>query len=211
MNGRLKDLLRLSGGEWILSFVTRDDPRKLMDKLRDEDVTIEIKKAEKKRSKAANDLMWAMCTDIGNAMRPPIPKEEVYRSAIRDVGAYEPLPVRADAVERFQASWSSKGTGWFAEVIDDSKLPGYKLVFAYYGSSTYTTEEMSRLIDYLGQDMDSMGLPRRMSKEEEERTIAEWRGALLPRGMSKEDEERKIAEWQRASSKTSESATSAEG
>jgi len=43
--------------------------------------------------------------------------------------------------------WSSKGLGWFAEVLDDSKLPGYKKIIAYYGSSVYDTREMSILID----------------------------------------------------------------
>lgn len=189
MKGRLKDLLRLSGGEWLLSFTTRDDPRKIMDKLRDEDVVVEIKKASAKRSKSANDFMWAMCTDIGNAMRPPVPKEEVYRKTIREVGVYEPLPVRADAVERFKLSWASRGVGWFAEVIDDSKLPGYKLVFAYYGTSTYSSEEISRVIESLKDDMENMGLS-------------------IP--LSREDEERMMREWGKASSKTSESATSVE-
>ena len=53
-------------------------------------------------------------------------------------------------------------------MIDDSKLPGYKLVFAYYGSSTYTTESMGRLLDYLVQDAMNMGLKIPTSKEQEE-------------------------------------------
>ena len=176
MIGKLKDLLRLSGGEWLVSFTTRENPGKLFDQIRDSDISVEIKRASKRRSKTANDFCWAMCTDIGNAMRPPLPKEQVYRMAIRDVGEYEPLPIKAEAVERFQTSWSKNGVGWFAEVIDDSKLPGYKLVFAYYGSSTYTTETMSRLIDYLKQDMENMGLQIPLSKAEQERLLEIWGG-----------------------------------
>ena len=113
-------------------------------------------------------MCWAMCADIGNAMRPPLPKEEVYRQAIRDVGEFEPLPIKAEAVETFRQRWAEKGVGWFADVIDDSKLPGYKLVFAYYGSSTYDTATMSRLIDSLVQDARNMGVPIPASKEQEE-------------------------------------------
>ena len=113
-------------------------------------------------------MCWSLCTDIGKALTPPIPKEEVYRKAIRDVGEYEPLPIREDAVETFQRRWASHGTGWFAEVVDNSKLKGYKLVFAYYGSSTYDTSAMSRLIDYLVQDARNMGLPLPATKEQEE-------------------------------------------
>lgn len=101
-------------------------------------------------------------------MIPPVPKEDVYRKAIRDVGEYEPLPIKAEAVDLFQRRWAEKGTGWFADVIDDSKIPGYKLVFAYYGSSTYDTAAMSRLLDYIVQDARNMGLSIPSSKEQEE-------------------------------------------
>ena len=193
MEGRLREPFRLSGGEWLMSFTTRGDAGKIYDMLKDADVDVEIrkhnpkrskdanamcwamillklqiKKHNPKRSKDANSMCWAMCSDIGNALRPPLPKEEVYRRAIREVGEYEPLPIRADAVETFQRRWAAKGTGWFAEVIDDSKLPGYKLVFAYYGSSTYDSATMGRLIDFLVDDARQMGLNIPASKEQEE-------------------------------------------
>ena len=168
MEGRLRELLWLAGGEWVVSFITRENPNKLFNDLKDSDVDVEIKKRNPKRSRDANAMCWAMCHDIGKALRPPLPKEEVYRKAIREVGEYEPLPIKAEAVETFQRRWAAKGTGWFAEVIDDSKLPGYKLVFAYYGSSTYDTAEMSRLIDYLVDDARQMGLSIPASKEQEE-------------------------------------------
>ena len=161
-------MMRGMGGEWIVSFVTQENPVSMFYRLRDHDVSVEIKKATKHRSKDANAFCWSLCTEIGNALQPPIPKEEVYRRAIREVGDYEPLPIREDAVETFRSRWASKGTGWFAEVIDDSKLPGYKLVFAYYGSSTYDTAAMSRLIDYLVDEAKQMDLPIPASKEQEE-------------------------------------------
>ena len=178
MTGKLKEVMRLAGGEWVISFVTRNDPRKTFDRLKDSDVDIEIKKASQPRSKDANAFCWAMCSDIAKAITPPITKEFVYRKAIREVGEYEPLPIRNDAVETFQRRWSEKGTGWFAEVIDDSKLKGYKLVFAYYGSSTYDSAAMSRLIEYLKDEMEQMGLPLKLSKEDEERMLSEWGKAL---------------------------------
>jgi len=168
MEGRLREPLRLSGGEWMVSFTTREDAGKIYDTLKDAPVAVEIKKATRKRSLDANAMCWALCKDIGGALRPPVPKEEVYRKAIREVGEYEPLPIRADAVETFRRRWAAKGVGWFAEVIDDSKIPGYKLVFAYYGSSTYDTARMSKLIDYLADDAKQMGIPIPASKEQEE-------------------------------------------
>lgn len=174
MTGLLSNVLQLAGGQWQISFTTRENPVKWFYRLKDSAVEISIKKWNQKRSKSANDFLWAICTDIGNAIKPPIPKEEVYRRAIRDVGVFEPLPILEEAVERFSRSWSMHGIGWFVDVVDDSKLPGYKKVFAYYGSSTYTTTEMSRLIDYLLQDMRNMELPIPISQAEYERLLKEW-------------------------------------
>ena len=166
MIGRLKDMMRGMDGEWVVSFATHDNPVTMFYRLKDHDVSIEIKKATKQRSKDANAFMWSLCTQIAEAIRST--KEEVYRKAIRDVGRYFPVPVRDDLVEEWQKSWSRNGIGWFAEVTDKSKNKGYTLMFSYCGSSTYTTEEMSRLIDYLIDDMKQMGLPIPATKEQEE-------------------------------------------
>ena len=181
MIGKLKDLFRTQDGEWVVSFTTRADPRPVFDEFTDKDVSVEIKKASKRRSKTANDFCWAMCTDIGNALKPPIPKEEVYRRAIKDVGKFETLHIRADAVDTFRRIWSEHGVGWFTEVVDYSPVPGAKAVFAYYGSSTYDTVEMSRLLELLKQDMVNMGLAIPVSKEEEERLLSQWGKALCRR------------------------------
>ena len=176
MIGKLKDMMRGMDGEWVISFTTRDNPVQTFHRMKDYEVDIEIQKARKARSKDANRFCWALCTMIGNALRPPVPKEEVYRKAIRDVGEYVPLPIKAEAVETFITRWASNGVGWFAEVMDNSKIPGYKLIFAYYGSSTYDTAAMSRVIDYLVDDAEQMKLPVPARKEQEEMLKA-WRGA----------------------------------
>lgn len=172
MTGNLKDMMRGMGGEWIVSFVTHDNPVSMFYRLKDHEVSIEIKRTTKARSLDANAFMWKLCTEIANAIRST--KEEVYRKAIRDVGKYFPVPVRDDLIEEWQKSWSRNGIGWFADVTDKSKNKGYTLMFSYCGSSTYTTEEMSRLIDYLIDDMKQMGLPIPASKEQEE-ALKAWR------------------------------------
>ena len=174
MIGRLKEVLPLAGGEWLVSFTTRGNPGRYLNPLKDADIDIEVSKWEKDRSDGANRLMWRLCTDIGNAIRPPVPKEEVYRKAIRDVGKYFPVPVRDDLVEEWRKCWARKGTGWFAEATDRSKTPGYTLMFSYCGSSSYTVSEMSRLIDYLKDEMQQMGIPLKVSPEEEKRLLELW-------------------------------------
>ena len=179
MIGKLKELLRTASGEWVVSFTTKADPRELFDTCTDKDVSIDIKKASKHRSKTANDFCWAMCTDIGNSLK--IPKEEVYRKAISEVGKFETMHMRVEAIPTFRNIWSQRGIGWFTEVVDYSPITGCKVVFAYYGSSTYDTVEMSRLIDYLKQDMVNMGLPIPVSKDEEERMMSAWGKAYSKR------------------------------
>lgn len=158
MIGKLRDLSFNSDRTQNITVTVGGDFRTEFDRLKDAQVEVTIKPHKHKRSISANDFLWAICTEIGHALKPPLPKEEVYRKAIRDVGEYEPLPIKEEAVETFQSRWASKGVGWFADVIDDSKLKGYKLIFAYYGSSTYDTKAMSRLIDYLLDDAEQMGI-----------------------------------------------------
>ena len=125
--------------------------------------TYTFEKAKKKRSLDANAYLWVLVGKIAAAVG--IPTDEVYRHAIREAGSYTPLPIRADAVDEFSRIWATHGTGWFVDILDDSKLPGYKLVRAFHGSSTYDTRQMSRLIDYVVQDAKSLGIETLTDRE----------------------------------------------
>lgn len=174
MRGRLVDMSIGMNRKYRVTVELDIDYREQFDQLREHELDIEIKRHRERRSRDANAFCWALCAMIGNAMYPPVPKEDVYRRAIREVGEYEPLPLKEEAVSTFQERWQGKGTGWFAEVIDDSKLPGYKLVFAYYGSSTYDTKVMSRLIDHLIDETEQMGLTIPLSRKEVDRLKETW-------------------------------------
>ena len=140
----------------------------------------ELKRHRDKRSNDANSYCWTLLGKIADTLADmphkgrALTKEDIYRSHIKDVGVYTPLPIREDAVERFCEAWEKKGIGWFAEVVDDSKLDGYKKVFAYYGSSTYNTKEMSRLIDNIVQDCKSLGIET-LPPYELDRLKEEWK------------------------------------
>lgn len=174
MRGKLRDLTMNRDGTQNITLTVQDDFRNQFDQLSDKDLDVEIKIHRERRSRDANNFCWALCTDIGKNLVPPLPKEEVYKRAIRAVGEYEPLPIKAEAVETFQTRWAGKGTGWFAEVVDDSKIPGYKLLFAYYGSSTYDTKSMSILIDHLVDDAQQMEIKIPLGKSEIERLKSTW-------------------------------------
>lgn len=174
MRGSLRDLTLNRDGTQNITVTVTDDFRPQFDKLQGKDLDVEIRLRRKRRSPDANAFCWALCSDIGKALSPPLSKEEVYRMAIRDVGEFETLFVRADAVEDFQRSWSSAGTGWFAEVLDDSVFSGFKQVAAYFGSSTYDTRQMSRLLDYLLEDARLLGISIPLGRNELDRLIGDW-------------------------------------
>ena len=129
-----------------------------LDKLEGKVLDIEIKPHREKRSTKANALCWELCSQIGRAIAPPIPKEEVYRRAIKAVGEYDQYYIREEALDSFMATRKLLGVGWFAEVVGDAPLRGFVEVFAYIGSSAYDTKAMSTLIDYLVDEAEEMDL-----------------------------------------------------
>lgn len=174
MKGAIKDInLELGGGITVTLSLPRSELEAVY-RLKESPVDVTIKKYREKRSHDANSLCWALCRDIAAALKAQHTDVEVYRRAIRDVGEYEHLPIKEVAVETFTRRWESKGIGWFVDVVDDSKLPGYKLVKAFYGSSTYTTKEMSTLLDYLVDEAEQMGLTIITKKYDVEKAKKEW-------------------------------------
>jgi hypothetical protein len=108
-------------------------------------LTIEISKQKKKRSLDSNSYLWILSQKIAEVIHST--KELVYQKTIRDVGQFEIVPIKDEAVERWIEVWNSKGLGWFAEVMEESKLKGYTKVISYYGSSVYSSSEMSVLLN----------------------------------------------------------------
>ena len=174
MKARLHDLSLARDGGYLLTIATRENVGTLYDELHEVDVDVTVKKHREKRSLDANAMCWKICTDIADATSTT--KESVYRDAIKSVGVYTPLPIRDDAVDAFRQNWESRGTGWVFDVVDNSKLAGYKLCFAYFGSSTYNTAEMSRLIDNLIYEAKCLGLDV-MSDRERSLLLEEWKPA----------------------------------
>lgn len=171
--GKLNDLRQMAGLQRMTLDIYGNSSEEF-EELKDDIVDIRITPHRKKRSISANALCWSLCSEIGSALQPPIPKEVVYRKAIREVGVCETILIRDDALEAFQRHWATKGIGWFAELIDDAMLRGYVEVFAYAGSSTYDSKQMSILIDYLLDEAKQMELKIAFKIEEIQQIKDEW-------------------------------------
>lgn len=110
------------------------------------DYELSIDKVKVYRSNDANRYFWELVGQLSAKIN--VPPEEIYRSFIKDIGGnYEVVPIRDDAVETWIKNWRVKGIGWQCDIIGESKLRGYTNVICYYGSSTYDTRQMSRLIN----------------------------------------------------------------
>lgn len=179
MIGKLKDLLPLSGGEWLISLITREDPRQLFDELKDHAVKVEIKKASKHRSQDANAYCWVLIDLITSKLQDTDPKgkwtpEKVYRNAIKEIGGISEIyGVKEEAFERFKEIWIGKHIGRQVEILPGSSKAGWLNVKAWLGSSDFDSKQMSRLIDSLVQDAEALGIPT-ISDEEAERMVAQW-------------------------------------
>lgn len=188
MHAKLKDLTINIDGTQNLTLAISEDFREEYDKLKNDDLNVEIKKMTGQRSMDANAYFWHLCSEIAkrSSKYSTAGKNEIYREALKAKGEFEPLRVREDAVDFFIKRWSQKGTGWFAEVVDDyvdtadvyddimgDNKERWKEVHAYYGSSTYDTLSMSRIIDYVVLIADDLGIPT-MTDKEAEKLLAAW-------------------------------------
>lgn len=128
--------------------------------------TIEIKEYRKKRSKNQNDYCWELCTQIAQVLQMSnvridgrmVTKEDIYKDFIKRAGVCEYIAIPEKSVKDFSTRWSSNGVGWFCEVMDYCKVDGAKKVCCYYGSSTYNTEEMTRLLNAIIADCEMYGI-----------------------------------------------------
>ena len=121
-----------------------------LDEIKDIDkLSIEAKKYRPKRSLDANSYCWLLIGKLAEKLNlKPI---DVYRKAIVEVGVYEIIPIKDEAVERYIEVWQDNGIGWLCETMK-SKLDGYTNVMAWYGSSVYNSKEMSRLVDNIVEE-----------------------------------------------------------
>lgn len=160
MIGKLKDLGFDRDGHQTITVTVRADFAEEFDRLKDGDVEVTIEKYSEKRSKNANRYCWVLCTRIAEVRDVNETKEDVYRKAIREVGIFKDYPdLTEDRAKTLSVAWGMIGTGWFTERVDYEPDGEHFTVRCYYGSSQYNARQMNRLIDYLVQDAQALGIP----------------------------------------------------
>lgn len=161
-------------GELCLKVKNIPAARQFVLSMRDRIYTCEVKEQHKKRSLDANAYFWVLADKLAEATR--IPKEDIYREAIRGIGGNsDTVCVKATAADKLCEIWRARGLGWLADQFP-SKLEGCINVTLYSGSSTYDTRQMARLIDNIVQDCQAVGIET-MPPEKLQSLLESWGGA----------------------------------
>lgn len=154
------DGIRIEGGEVIL---TTNDPAARRIAYDFKPGEYELQRVRKKRSINANAYFFALADELSKKVN--IPKTEIYRNYIKEIGGVsEIVCVKKEAVKKLCEGWQHNGLGWQTEIIP-SKLKDCENVILYYGSSTYNTEQMSRLINLIVEDCKVQGIETRTPDE----------------------------------------------
>lgn len=138
-----------SAGDWLC--IQTKDARRTLDGLKPGKVyDVEIKEHREKRSLDANAYCWVLLDKLAEALDTT--KEELYRGYVRKVGPYKDFDLSEDEAKTFRVAWERLGQGWPTEQVDFTPDGERAIIRAYYGSSTYNTKRMSRLIDMIVED-----------------------------------------------------------
>ena len=175
LTGKLQNVsFSYMNGKPLLTFEfnEKQSALNLVDSLKDDEkLSFKIGKYREKRSLDANAYAWVLIGKI--AEKTNVPSTDVYRNAIKEIGGnYDVVCVMDEAVDSLRDGWSRNGLGWQTDTMP-SKIDGCTNVVLYYGSSTYSTEQMSRLVENLKMLCDDFGIDTK-SPEEIASLLSAW-------------------------------------
>lgn len=132
------------------------------------DEEIEVKR--KKRSKNANSYFWKLLQELCFELNLDVIQE--YRKRVKELGIFQTFELDTKNLATFEFLWNKNGIGWFTEKVDENEEK--TTINAYYGSSSYNSKQMSKLIDNLVQDCRSVGIQTLEDIEIEELIRSEY-------------------------------------
>lgn len=143
------------------------DFRNTYDKLKNCDVEVTVEKYSESRTLKANAYLWVLVTKIANALRES--KEDIYLDMLKSYGQGGAVSVEERFAQDFERTYK------YREYLGASMLNGK--LFNHYrfwvGSSEYTREEFSILLDGVVQEAKNLGIEVK-SPEEIESIMREW-------------------------------------
>ena len=144
----------------------------LLQSVFDFDMVVQIKKKTNRRSLDANAYLWVLLQKMADGLSTPknrVDKWDVYLLILESYGVFTHIIVKPSAVERMKQEY--RACKELGEVTVGS-MTGIQLQ-CYYGSSSYDTAEMARLIDGVITECKQMGIET-LPPDEIERMKREW-------------------------------------
>ena len=138
----------------------------LVEQLKNENkLNIELKKYRQKRGLNANNYFWKLLQEICELAE--IDTIEEYKRRVKELGIFRRFKIEKDNVKTFKKMWNAQGIAWFCEIFDTEIINNaeFKIINAYYGSSSFNSKQMSRLIDGLVQDCKTYGIETKTPEE----------------------------------------------
>ena len=128
-------------------------------------LNIELKKYREKRSINANNYFWKLLQELCDLA--DIETIEEYKRRVKQLGIFKRLKIMAQDVKTVEKIWTDRGIAWFCEIADTEYIGDteFKIINAYYGSSSFNTKQMSRLISDLVQDCKVYGIETKTPAE----------------------------------------------
>ena len=119
-----------------------------IEKLFDLKLDLKLEKAKKKRSLDANAMLWACLADIAGATG--MTNWDAYLYELKRYGKYTHILVKEEALEDIKALWR--------ETQEVGKRGNMVELLCFFGSSTYSSSEFSKLLEGVINDMKDLGL-----------------------------------------------------
>jgi hypothetical protein len=160
------DVTYLKNHKAKISFIVDKDVLPIFDGIQAKQFRLRIDEFSSQKSQSQNAYMWVLLDEIAKVLRNN--KEDVYRKIIKDYGVFQSLTIRNEAVDQFIKDWKKRGIGWFCEITRRDKTKGITDLLAYYGTSVYTSKEMSRLIEAILMECKNLDIPVTPYEEIEE-------------------------------------------
>ena len=149
-----------------ISLLLDTNDLKIVEQLKNENkLNIDLKRYREKRSLDANNYFWKLLQELCELAE--IDTEEEYKRRIKELGIFRRFRIEKDNVNTFERMWTSQGIAWFCEIFDTEIIGNteFKIINAYYGSSSFNTKQMSRLIDGVVQDCQVYGIETKTPTE----------------------------------------------
>lgn len=149
----------------IISFEALDNINTLEEIENASELDLEVMEHKEKRRINANNYFWLMLQKLCN--KQDLETIEEYRRRVKELGIFRIFRIEKENVKTFKKIWEEKGTAWFVEEFDTEYVGNieFKILHAYYGSSSFDKKQMSRLIDGVVQDCQAVGIETKTEAE----------------------------------------------